>query len=249
MKFVFSDFSRIAKTLTVSYDSKHIYIWRLNPPKLISKILHNLTISDSWQRGWWATIISEKIEKYLPRNKADRVISGGLLTPFIALQKAKNVPDNPYTTKESYFATIVHEFGHVYWNSYKLWWPSDKKENLNLLRFATNLYTSNNIQNLIKNFSFRLPPPAYLGEVFAFCTEYWASEHFWEKHKKNIDLFTKNRLKTLAILEKKKNLNKEDSVIEPNRFPHDFASILGKIILTKYPQNWPKILTKPYLIF
>jgi len=254
MRFVFSDISKITKTLIVSYDSKFVYIWSLNPIKLI-KIPHNLTILEEWQSGWWSGIISKQIEKYLPKaitkeTKFDSpIISGSLLTPFISLQKAKKVSGNPYTTSESYLATIIHEFGHIYWNSYKLWWPSNKKENLDYLRLVINLHSPEKKRSLPKNFSFHSPIPTYLGEVFAFCTEYYASNHFWKNHKRTSDLFTKKRLNTLVILEKERDLDRENSVIEPTQSPHDYASILGKIILTKYPNNWPEILTKPSFVF
>ena len=122
MRFIFENKSKITNTAVISYDSKFIYIWKIDPAKLIHKISHNLTILDEWQRGWRAGLISEKIEKYLPEKikQATRfeipIISGGLLTPFIELQKKKNLLNNPYVTRESYLATIIHEFGHVYWN-------------------------------------------------------------------------------------------------------------------------------------
>ncbi|MEK9209191.1 MAG: hypothetical protein AAB910_03900 [Patescibacteria group bacterium] len=147
MKFVFSDSLRITKTLTVSYDSKYIYLWSLDPTKL-TKIHHHLKIPDVWQRGWWAGIISEEVKKYLPSNNKSPIINGGLLTPFITLQNAKNVLNNPYTSNESYFATIVHEYGHIYFGGYgkkgelsafcteyyasQLFWPKHTK---NLNRF------------------------------------------------------------------------------------------------------------------
>lgn len=254
MKFVFRDFSKIKNTLTVSYGSKFVYVWTLNPVKLAYKIPHNLVVTDKWQSGWWAGLVSKRMEKYLPAQmrKESRfkvpIISGGLLTPFIALQKAKNVLNNPYTTRESYLATIIHEFGHIYWNSHKLWWLSNKKENLDNLRLAVDLYSSEKKRRLSKNLLFHIPSPTYLGEVFAFCAEYYASEHFWKNHRRNLDDFTENRLNTLITLEKGRNLDREDSVIEPENSPHDFASILGKIILTNHPDNWPEILTKPSFI-
>jgi hypothetical protein len=113
MRFVFKDKSKIVNTAVISYDSKFIYIWKINPVKSAFKIPHSLNILDEWQSGWRVGIISEKILKYLPvKNK--KMISGGLLTPFVSLQKAKTVVKNPYITKESYLATIVHEFGHIY---------------------------------------------------------------------------------------------------------------------------------------
>ena len=94
-----------------------------------------------------------------------------------------------------------------------------------------------------------LPSSANLGELYAFCAEYSASHILWSDHQKILDGYIQNRLKSLTMLEKKKDLNQEDSVIEPNKSPHDFASVIGKIILTRYPKLWPKILTgRPSLI-
>lgn len=244
MRFVFSDLSKIEKTSIVSFDSLYIYVWQINPVKSVSKIQHNLTIPEGWQSGWWASIVSKKIEKYLPTKDRDPIISGGLLTPFITLQKTKNMPGNPYITRESYLATIVHEFGHIYWNSYKLWWHSNKKENIRNLHLASSLYTFKERPASPKD-SFYLTSPMYLGEVFAYCTEYFVSEYFLKNHKKNLDAFSINHLDKLINLEKDKNLEKEDSVIEPNNSPHDFAIISGKTILTNHPNDWPKILTQP----
>ncbi len=249
MKFVFSDFSRIKNTLVISYDSKFIYAWQIEPIKM-SKIKHNLTISDEHQLGWMAGLEVPEIMNLLP-NKIKTVtrfeipiISGGLLTPFIELQKNKKLPNNPYTTKESYLATIIHEFGHIYWNSFKLWWYSNKDENIRYLNLAIKYYSSSDKQNSQKKLPFYLPAPSYLSEVFAFCTEYYAAEIFWKKHNKNHDLFTLNRLNMLTGFEDKRNLDKENSNIEPEVFHHDFASVLGKLIITKHPDTWPQILVK-----
>lgn len=248
MRFVFKNKSKIKNTVIVSYDCRFIYIWKIYPVKLINKIPHKVTVLDDWQSGWWANLVFKKLEKYLPHEirKSTRfdlpIVSGGFLTPFIELHKKKDFTNNPYTTRESYLATIIHEFGHIYWNSYKLWWLSNKKENLDYLNVATKLYSSKD--NIPNNLSFCLPSPLYLSEVFAFCTEYYASEIFWKNHKRNIDISVSNHLDTLTTIEKEKNLDKENSVIEPTTSPHDFASVLGKAILIKYPNNWPAILTK-----
>lgn len=146
LRFIFSDLSRIIKTLTISYDSKFIYIWSLDPIKL-TKISHNLEIPDKWQMGWWANIISRELKKYLPNKIGIPMISGGLLTPFIALQKAKNISDNPYITRESYLATIVHEFGHVYFEG------NNKKGELSAFcteYYASQLFWPNHIEKLNK---------------------------------------------------------------------------------------------------
>jgi hypothetical protein len=247
MRFVFNDFSRIENTLTVSYDGKFIYVWTLNPIKLNYKIPHNLDIPDEWQSGWWANLPSEKLEKYLPQNfkKSTRfeipITSGGFLTPFIELQKEKNLPNNPCTTRESYLATIVHEFGHVYWNSFKLWWPSDKEENINLLEEAKKLYT-NKITN--RESKIKYPSPIYASEVFAHCTEYYASELFWPKHKNNFDKFAVTQINTMITMEKNNNLNLEDSVLEPTKNQHNYSMVVGKLLTTEHPKDWPNLLIK-----
>lgn len=241
MQFVFKDKSRIINTAVVSYDCEYIYFWQINPIKL-TKVPHRIKIQDKWQEDWWAGLQIPEIMNLLPDyiKKTTRfktpIISGGLLTPFIELQKRKMVPGNPYTTEESYLATIAHEFGHIYWNSHKLWWYSNKKENLEYL------------QNPSKKLTPHILSPIYLSEVFAFCTEYYTSKIFLKDHWKKLDKFTKNQTRSLAILENNKDLDNENSVIEPIASPHNFAFVLGKIILNKYPKNWPVILTKPIKI-
>lgn len=247
MEFVFPDFSRIAKTLVISYDSKEIYIWQLNSLKLVSKTPHNFTIPDEWQSGWWAGLTSEKIKKLLitkigSLNKFENpIISGGILTPFVTLQKEKKVLNNPYTTKDSYLATIIHELGHVYWNSFKLWWESDKNKNLEFLDLAMRLYQGE--KTSIKQAP-KFPMNFNVGEVFAFCTEYYASMAFWPKHKKNLDKFILRRIKKLIDIEKTKNLDRDDSVLSLTKNHHDIALVYGKILMTSNPKSWPKILTK-----
>ena len=246
MSFVFPDKSRILKTIVISYDSKFIYIWKLDSKGPMYKIPHEIKIKDEWQFSWRVNIWIDQIIDVLPgwiKNKSRLeipIISGGFWTPFIFLQKAGNVSKNPYITRESYLATIIHEFGHIYWNSFKMWWPSDKKENLRYLEIAKELCKGKPKKI---NEPLHFPGLEEIGEIFAFCTEHYASELFWRNHKRNLDSFIENRLNTLIILEKKKNLEKEDSVIEPSRYPHDFAFVFGKIILEKYSISWPKILT------
>ncbi|MBI4036645.1 hypothetical protein HY386_02085 [Candidatus Daviesbacteria bacterium] len=263
LKFIFADKSKIEKTVVViSYDSQFIYIWS---PKGINgldtlecgleqyhlyKIPHKSKIKDEWQSGWCAGLLDRKIEKYLPKSIKQKTIfevpriSGGLLTPFIELQK-KRRKDNPYITRESYLATIVHEFGHVYWHQHKLWYYSNKKENLLLLRISKRLYTKGGkLPKVLIRF------PIFEGmegmsELFAFCAEYQASLIFWPTHKRNLDIFTANRIEYLLKLEEVKNLDQEDSVLEPSKYPHDFAFVFSKIILTLYPKTWPQVLIAP----
>ena len=247
MRFVFSDISKIKNTKIISYDCKHIYVWGVNPIKLEHKIPHNLTIPDEWQSGWWSNIVSKEIEKLLPnetkkKNRFDiPIISGGLLTPFISLQKTQDILENPYITRESYLATIVHEFGHIYWDSFKLWWFSNKEKNINLLKAVKKLYQK---KEVVPKIDLLFPQHREVSELYAFCAEYYASTLFWPDHQKSLDRFAEKRLNKLINDENKKDLGKEDSVLEPTRHPHDFAMVFGKLILNKYPHSWPTLLTR-----
>ena len=246
LKFIFKDYRRIKNTRIVSYDSKYIYIWKLNSSKPI-RIPHKIRIRNNLQIGWKAGLETNRIKNLLPKklknsNRFDApIISGGLFTPFIELQKQKRVTNNPYITKESYLATIVHELGHVYWNSFKLWWFSDKQTNLGYFNCALKLYKDNNC----KNITLKHPVSHYLGEIYAYCCEYYASQIFWPTHKMAIDKYAQNQIADFIKKEEKKNLNEEDSVLEPSVNIHDYALILGKIIMDKHPNNWPTILTNP----
>ncbi|MBI2641712.1 hypothetical protein HYW87_03920, partial [Candidatus Roizmanbacteria bacterium] len=164
-------------------------------------------------------------------------INGGLLTPFIDLQKNNNIENNPYVTRQSFLATIVHEFGHIYWNRHKLWWYSNKKENVSFLKMAKQLYEGKKVK---KNIYF--PMDFGFGELYAFCAEYAASEILWKNHKRNLDVFIKKQLEKLIREEQLKNLDRDDSNLTPSRYPHNFAFVFGKIIVSNFPKTWPRIM-------
>lgn len=260
LDFIFQKKKPIRSTIIISYDSKFIFFWTQKELPGISRIPcsvrnyyayqipHQLSLGNELHRIWYAGVVPE-IEALLPdaiknssRFSVPR-ISGGLLTPFTTLQKSLPRKHNPYITRESYLATIVHEFGHVYWDSYKLWWPSDKQENLQYLTIAKKLYTNKSDAH---NLRLYVPAPYGIGEVYAHCSEHYASQQFWSLHKQNLDLFAKNCLKDLLAVEEKKNLDQEDSVLEPTKYPHSLAFVFCKLLLTYHPITWPKmLLTKP----
>lgn len=229
----------------------------MRPAKLhrfyLFKIPHKISFTAEDYSGWQATIPRKDFYDFLPKSFALKTefayprICGSLLTPFINFHKyAKRGlrPLDPYTTKESFLATIVHEFGHVYWSQYKLWWYSNKKENLRYLAVAQQLYRKSQSENI----RLRLPSPVGMGEIFAFCAEYYVASKFWPEHRKNLDLYILELLKQLTIASEKKDLEKSDSGLEPDRYSHNLAFFFGKIILSQYPDRWPQILTRPLLI-
>lgn len=269
LNFVFKNKKFIEKVIVVSYDCENLYLWSQTKfPKLSSiksnlkqyfaykiPIPHQLKISDDYQYGWRAGLQPRKLTRLLlSKLKTDEMstpfISGGLLIPFTELQKKmKDRKNNPYTTRESFLATIVHEFGHAYWHQHKLWYYSNKKENLLLLRTAKRLYTrGGKLPKVLIRF------PIFEGmegmsELFAFCADYQASMIFWPNHKRNFDISAANIMEYLIELEKLKNLDQEDSVLEPHRYPHDFAFVFSKIIMTLYPKTWPQFLLSPKVLY
>ena len=234
LDFIFKDRSLIKEATVISCDSKFIYLWSKFLLTILEQIKcnlkdyyayripHSFKIHDKEQQGWRAGV-EEKVWNVLPKKiKKFPTLSGGLLTPFIKIQKKKKWPLNPYTTYESYLATIVHEFGHIYYNQYR----NKKAKNSKLLNTALNLCQRKKVGLNINLYSF-LP---HATEVFAFCVDYTAASIFWPSHKKDIE---KNNIKWInEIINKKDNIRIEwDS--------HAFAAVAGKIILTKYPQDWP----------
>ncbi len=268
MNFVFENKKFIEKVIVVSYDSKNLYLWsktkfpKLTPIKcslkqyFAYKIPHQLKISDDYQYWWRAGLKLPKLAQLLlPKLKTDEMsttfISGGLLIPFTELQKEiKGRKNNPYITRESYLATIVHEFGHAYWHPHKLWYYSNKKENLLLLKTAKRLYSevtnlSSSKSKKLSNIPLRFPAIDGVTELFACCVEYQTSMIFLPAHKQNLDVFATNIIEYLLKLEEPKNLDQEDSVLSPSKYPHYFAFVFSKIILTLYPKTWPQFLITP----
>lgn len=243
LNFIFRDKSKIESTAVISYDSHNIYLWaNMN----LEKIPHRLKIKKELHSWWRAGLMPESIQNYLPNSIKNKtrfeipIISGGLLKPFIELQKQKKLSKNPYITKESYLATIIHEFGHIYYDNIGAqYWFNNKEENLEYIQAALNLYKS----KLVDLSRIKISIPSYhsLTELFAFCADYTASNLFWPNHKKDIDDYNIKRFFRLMNEEKSRDLSINNSVLDD---PHDFASVVGKIILTKYPNSWPQILIR-----
>lgn len=275
LDFIFKDKEKIENVIVISFDSNNFYIWKHKKSDVspigqntdecslstyeLFKASHNLIIRDRYNLGWASVFLLEEkipLEKILNFPEVNvinfQIISGSLLTHFTSSQKKKIRvrPLNPYTTHESYLATIVHEFGHAYFNNFHTWWYSNKAENLSYLNQALDLYQeANNNVSISKvdfpNYDRRL---TLLSETFAFCTDYSAASIFWESHKRDIDKENISEIELLIKSEARKDLHQENSVLDPNPTAHNAAQTIGKILSTKYPDTWPeKILSLNYL--
>lgn len=260
LNYIFKDKKILDKVYIISFDSEFIYIWarkkihgiKPSPYKsknyFFHKINHNLYIKEFDRLGWKAGIWLNEINSLLPlelrKNDFEAPkICGSLLGDFISNQKKiKGEKNNPYITKESYLATIIHEFGHVYYQSHKNWWFSDKKTNLELLKKALLSYEGERVSAKIE-----IPQPYLLSEVFAFCCEYQISKLFFAKHEKNLNAYAIEIIKNNIKSEKEKNLDQEDSVLS-DKYSHEAALILGKILIDKYSKTWPQKILQKYSI-
>lgn len=245
MNFVFKKKSYIKNVAPISFDSQFFYIWSSSKiPKFKStpshfanyqvyQSPHKLKINEHDQMGWCAN--AEKWRSFLPKslNKHPKAIyiSGGLLTPFTKIHKRflSRGHLDIYNTYEGYLGTLVHEFGHIYYNSQPIS-NLNKKANLKYLKTAADLFIGRKIKKfprikLYRSFAFEA-----WTEVFAFCTEYYAASLFWPKFKKNLDKYWKANL---AIFIKKPSLL-------TSRTSHYLAAAIGKILMSGYPQNWPE---------
>lgn len=261
LNFIFKDKNLLKNAIVISFDSKYLYLWtKVNLPTLVTlpsnlkdyhfyRVKHQITFTDEEQLGWMVGLKVEKMADYLPKNilignYQFPKISGSLLNPFVKSHQkvnAKGYRGDAYDTRESYLATIVHEFGHVYYDQHKLFWYSSKKENLSYLNTALKFYQGQKPKNISK---IRIPSYPNLSELFAFCTDHTAASLFWPNHKKDIDKANIEMLKWQIEEEKKRNLDIQDSALENWPGGHIMAMTIGKILLSRFPTSWPqKILS------
>lgn len=250
LDFIFRDRTLINNILVISFDSKELFIWtKLKHSKLKKipcrtkgynayRIKHGIKIKDDYQKGWCAGLGLQEIYKYLPRNFQKNWyeiprISGSLLTPFVGIHKklreTKRRPLDAYHTRESYLATIIHEFGHVYYYQYKFKRSQEKKKPLRYLKTALELYQGKK-PKLLRNLDLKLSRLNSVPELFAFCTDYYAASTFWPNHKKDIDKENRSWIK--------KALEKRD--IDFIHGSHSYAAIVGRLLLEEYPKSWPE---------
>ena len=135
VNYIFEDKTRINNTKIAAYN--HSTVFLIDPlKKEISE--YPFKVPDKLMIGWQA-ILKAEIYEALPKEIKNQsrfdhpIISGSLCTEFIKHQESI---EGWYTTIESFLATILHEYAHIYYNSYKSYFFHDKKENLRYLERA-----------------------------------------------------------------------------------------------------------------
>jgi hypothetical protein len=241
LNFIFKDKSKIDKVVVVTLDSDCVYYWKnINNNFKLHKTKINSELPDISHHWWACGPFAKGLQKLLPNDILDPegssiFISGGLLTPLLKEQQEKK-PNNPYTFKEGYLATIVHEFGHAYFNQFKSSNYLKRKNNLELIKYTRDLYANNKLTDIPK-LDFITSP--IWSEVFAFCTDYSVSKIFWKKH---FDRICRENFETLNKI-REEEINRDVYwEFSPIDRPHIAALVMGPILCENYSTDWPNIL-------
>jgi hypothetical protein len=232
---IFKHKDLLQNVLLVCIDKKKMYIYQ-NEDDCV-EINHDEEISEKTLGGWSAILRQGgDLKKYLPEKFLEKdMISGGLYPDFSKIQKKRKTI---YTSKQSYIATIIHEYAHVYFNKINPFYYSDKNYNLKVLNLTKDLYLN---KKLKKDYEILIPSYINLSEVFAFCVEYEFSKKHAKTHFKNMNEDFLKRIDFLIEEEKEKNLKKEDSALSD---PHIYSFVFGKMILEKHGDDWMDRLLK-----
>lgn len=229
---IFANKKLISETNVISFDSEYLYLWlkKKNSWKM-SKIKHKLKFSEPDRKGWSAWS-DPRVINYLPVSlQWNYSIIGSLPTVFVNTQK--KIKNSIYDTEESFVATIIHEFAHIYCRSY---WDEFRTSRSNVIRFLKGKSKIGEIE----------PPPSYMEEVFAFCVEYEVSKKIFPQHANYMDNSNKEYLNKIVKQEKMGGV-KQSSVFAHENGNHVIAMISGRKLIKEYPLDWEeKILNMKY---
>lgn len=263
LSFIFKDKSALEKFLLVSYDSEYIFCW--STEKIQNQLIHNthipnkknvsfyklphkLYISEQDRIGWHASIILTGLYDVFPKTLLDDVtlpkMSGSLLGDFIITQKeTKGEKNNPYVTKESFLATLIHEFGHAYYNQVS---PSVKTRSLKFLHHAEQLFLGKTPKDLIAPYVPYIPSSDLFyvfGEAYAICAELYASNLLFPKHHSYLSSFILKEIQKVL----QEEYSSKDPFLDLNKNYHTVAAAIGKIFMHLYPSYWPEVIIQyPY---
>jgi len=234
LNLIFTDKKLISEVNVISFDSEYLYLWIKKEKNnwKISRIKHKLKFSKSDRKGWnaWS---DPKIVCLLPTDlQWNYSIIGSLPAVFINTQK--KIKNSIYNTEDSFVATIIHEFAHIYCRSF---WDKYKTNKTNIIKFLQGKSKISAIE----------PPPSYLEEVFAFCVEYEISKIIFPKHAVNMDKSDKEYISKIIKQETAKDKKQASFFVEGNS-NHAIAMVLGRKLIKEYPVGWKeKILNFPSL--
>lgn len=223
----------LEKADILMFDSKYVYIWSKKRHKLkklresvhyliIYRWKHNKKIQDSHYRrcGGIPEELRKVIFKILEHNK---FFFCAPVTCFTKSQKKiRRAGVNPFTTRESYIYTIIHEFGHHYYYLHS----NIKANSSKLIRISAKAWNNKKIEN------FKLPVPmSYISELFAALCDMNISKLLKSKYYQNI--------KKHYLSEQKDWRKKPDFYLDQI---HEYAYALAPAYATQHPKWYEDLL-------
>jgi hypothetical protein len=95
----------------------------------------------------------------------------------------------------------------------------------------------------------KVPVDYSFTEIFAFCTDYSAASIFWPNHATDLNKMHAEIIGNMMKKEKELNLEEQDSYLSnKNESAHLLASIVGIVLINKYPKDWVQKLLGSYNI-
>lgn len=247
LDYIFADRATLLNTLVVSFDATRVYIWKQEAEdyKLYS-FSHSFSFDGIKLSGWCCGAYIKGINEYIPQEWLDEphqapFISGVLLHHFIGSgkEKGKKYENYPYQTRESYLATLLHEFGHAYYNRKKTVGFRNRTYNVKVMEASQKIFSGELLDSDLDQFTLSFPINRNLTEIFAFCVEYAAAELFFQNHKRELDKFYAKRAERLLAIEYTRNPYWE---LSPLEFPHDCAAVFGSLVMKKFGNDWTNAL-------
>jgi len=238
----FSKVSFNTGVIVAAVNGEIVDIWKLDSKKVSYEQKSLMLSKDEIMAGWYCGPIVPKLDRVLGMSQGggydNDLISGCSLEIYLEKQ-AKKVETNsnwPYATVESYQAALLHEFGHIAYNTSNRCRFVTSNYNQTLLKGALSLYKGKDLTQSIDLF---IPKPALLSEIFAFCTEYQVSQQCFPEFKQRLDSYYAAKCEEWAAKEAERDTRYDYSSLDEM---YTAAAVIGRVLIEQYPQDWPTVL-------
>jgi hypothetical protein len=223
-------------------DGSVVDIWRLESEAFTYEQKELQLPRESLMPGWYCGPIVANLDEVVGLGKSsghdNQLISGVSLNLYLKKQAAKLAanPMWPYSTVESYQAALLHEFGHIAYNTNHRSRFISSDYNQTLMKSALRLFQGNRLSHSPEIF---VPKPALLSEIFAFCTEYQVSQSLLPEFKKRLDLYYAEKCEEWSAKERSRSPRYDYSSLDEM---YTAAAVIGRVLIEQYPHDWPSVL-------
>jgi hypothetical protein len=238
----FSKISFNTDVIIAVVDGEIVDIWRLESKRVFHERKPLILSKEGVMAGWYCGPIVPKLDRVLGISQGNGydndLISGSSLDLYLDKQ-AKKLEANsmwPYATVESYQAALLHEFGHIAYNSSNRCRFVNSSYNQTLLRGALSLFQG---EGLTQSTDIFIPKPALISEVFAFCTEYHVSQQCFPEFKLGLDAYYAAKCEEWAAKEADRDTRYDYSSLDEM---YTAAAVIGRVLIERHPHDWPTVL-------